>query len=83
MTTIAIPQQGVIRQPGRLSLAFRYLRRNKSLLIGLIILLALITFTVIGSVPDRAQAGLSAGGALEAAPEPAVSVWHRFLWPQP
>ena len=48
MTTIALPQQGAVRQPGRLSLAFRYLRRNKSLLIGLIILLALVTFTVVG-----------------------------------
>jgi peptide/nickel transport system permease protein len=47
MTTIAIPQTEV-RQPGRLSLLLRYLRRNKSLLIGLIILLLLVAFTVIG-----------------------------------
>lgn len=48
MTTIAIPQQTALRQPGRLSMTLRYLRRNKSLLIGLIILFALIAFTVIG-----------------------------------
>jgi peptide/nickel transport system permease protein len=47
MTAIAIPQTEV-RQPGRAALFFRYLWRNKSLLIGLIILLALITFTVVG-----------------------------------
>src|SRR5687768_1697632 len=48
MTTIAIPQQTALRQPSRLSMTLRYLRRNKSLLIGLIILFALIAFTVIG-----------------------------------
>jgi peptide/nickel transport system permease protein len=48
MTTIAIPQQTALRQPSRLSLTLRYLRRNKSLLIGLIILFVLIAFTVIG-----------------------------------
>lgn len=47
MTTIAIPQPRAL-QPSRLSLLLRYLRRNKSLLIGLIILFALIAFTVIG-----------------------------------
>jgi peptide/nickel transport system permease protein len=48
MTTIAIPQQTALRQPSRLSMTLRYLRRNKSLLIGLIILFVLIAFTVIG-----------------------------------
>jgi peptide/nickel transport system permease protein len=47
MTTIAISQPQV-RQPSRLLGLLRYLRRNKSLLIGLIILLLLIAFTVIG-----------------------------------
>ena len=47
MATIALPQTQ-IRQPSRFSLVRRYLRRNKSMLIGLIILFALIAFTVIG-----------------------------------
>lgn len=47
MTSIAIPQPE-IRQPGKLKLLLRYLRRNKSLLIGLLILSLLIAFTVIG-----------------------------------
>ncbi len=47
MTAIAIPQLQVQR-PSRLKLMLRYLRRNKSLVFGLIILLFLITFTVGG-----------------------------------
>jgi peptide/nickel transport system permease protein len=47
MATIAIPQSAV-RQPGKLTLLLRYLRRNKSLAVGLIILLLLVAFTVIG-----------------------------------
>jgi peptide/nickel transport system permease protein len=47
MSTLAISQPEVI-QPGRLTLLFRYLRRNKSLTIGLFILLLLVAFTVFG-----------------------------------
>lgn len=35
-------------QPSRLTLLFRYLRRNMSLVVGLLIILGLVTFTVIG-----------------------------------
>ncbi|HLE30648.1 MAG TPA: ABC transporter permease [Anaerolineales bacterium] len=48
MTTIAISQPQVVLQPGRLTLLLRYLRRNKSLAIGLLLMFALIAFTVIG-----------------------------------
>jgi len=51
MTTIALPNTQAPKaefMPSRLTLIARYLRRNKSLLIGLIILLALTLFTVIG-----------------------------------
>jgi peptide/nickel transport system permease protein len=37
-----------VRQPGRLALLFRYIRRNKSLAIGLLVLLLLVVFTVAG-----------------------------------
>jgi peptide/nickel transport system permease protein len=37
-----------VRQPGGLVLVLRYLRRNKGLAIGLIVLLLLIAFTVVG-----------------------------------
>jgi peptide/nickel transport system permease protein len=47
MTTLAINKPEVI-QPARLTLFLRYLRRNKSLAIGLLILLLLTAFTVYG-----------------------------------
>lgn len=48
MANIAmIPEQSVV-QPSRLVLFLRYLRRNKGLALGLIILLGLTLFTVIG-----------------------------------
>ena len=48
MATIALSARPEIRQPSRITLILRYLRRNKSLLIGLLVLLALVAFTVIG-----------------------------------
>ena len=39
-----------VEMPGRLRLALRYIRRNKSLAIGLVILIGLILFTVIGQM---------------------------------
>jgi len=47
MTTLAISKPNVI-QLGRLTLLFRYMRRNKSLAIGLTLVLLLTAFTVIG-----------------------------------
>jgi peptide/nickel transport system permease protein len=46
-TTLPLPQQEV-RRYGQAALVWRYLRRNKSLLIGLLILLGLVLFTIIG-----------------------------------
>lgn len=48
MTTIAMPQTQQIKQPSRLTIVLRYLRRNPSLAIGLLILFLLVAFTVIG-----------------------------------
>jgi peptide/nickel transport system permease protein len=50
MSAIALPPstQASIERPGSLVLLLRYLRRNKGLAIGLVILLALVAFTVIG-----------------------------------
>src|SRR5215212_1280896 len=47
MTSIAIPQPQVL-QPSKVTLILRYLRRNKSMVFGLLILLFLIGFTVFG-----------------------------------
>src|SRR5215212_9629941 len=47
MTTAALTQPEIV-QPSRLTLTLRYLRRNKGLTIGLLILLLLILFTVYG-----------------------------------
>lgn len=49
MANIALPQATTeVRQPSNLVLLFGYLRRNWSLSIGLIVLLLLVAFTVIG-----------------------------------
>ena len=50
MANVALPQSqsATIIQPGRLTLFFRYLRRNKSLAFGLLLVLFLTAFTVIG-----------------------------------
>lgn len=58
MATDALPQSSPavvapprsIEQPSRLKLALRYLRRNKSLAIGLFLLFVLVAFTVIGLI---------------------------------
>lgn len=47
-TTTAVPKQEEFRQPGRLTLLLRYLRRNLTLSIGLLMLLGLVVFTVHG-----------------------------------
>src|SRR6476661_8907526 len=48
MTTIALPQTQQIKQPSRITVVLRYLRRNPSLAIGLLIICLLVAFTVIG-----------------------------------
>jgi peptide/nickel transport system permease protein len=52
MTNIAISQSqaqsAIIEKPSRLTLILRYLRRNKSLTYGLLLLIFLVAFTVIG-----------------------------------
>ncbi|MGZ9163845.1 MAG: ABC transporter permease [Anaerolineales bacterium] len=47
MTTLSLAQPEII-QPSRLTLVLRYLRRNKGLAIGVVILLLLVVFTVHG-----------------------------------
>ncbi len=47
MTTVSLAQPEII-QPSRLTLIFRYMRRNKGLAVGLFILLLLVIFTVYG-----------------------------------
>jgi peptide/nickel transport system permease protein len=63
-STTAFPAAGMkvlplgdMQQPTRLMMVLRYLRRNKSLLIGLIVMFILVAFTAIGLVtvnPDNA-----------------------------
>ena len=52
MTTIALTQPEII-QPSRLTLIFRYLRRNKGLAIGLFILLLLVALHCVWFRPLR------------------------------
>lgn len=55
MSAVAIPQPE-IRRPGRLTLTLRYLRRNPSLAVGILILLALVLFTIIGLMTTETKA---------------------------
>ncbi|HHY49007.1 MAG TPA: ABC transporter permease [Alphaproteobacteria bacterium] len=48
MATIALPAATEVRQPSAPVLLLRYLRRNWSLTVGLVILLFLVLFTVVG-----------------------------------
>lgn len=48
MTTVAMSPPQAVEQPGKIVLLLRYLRRNKGLAVGLVILLLLATFTVVG-----------------------------------
>lgn len=48
IATLSPPVEPVFQRPGRLVLMLRYLRRNKGLALGVLILLGLVAFTVIG-----------------------------------
>lgn len=52
MTTIVATSapEAAVQQPGRLTLLLRYFNRNRGLAVGLIILVALVLFTVIGLI---------------------------------
>jgi peptide/nickel transport system permease protein len=50
MANVALPASEIVQQPSNLTLLLRYLRRNWSLSIGLLILLFLVLFTVIGFI---------------------------------
>jgi peptide/nickel transport system permease protein len=54
MATLSVPpiksMAQDVRQPPRLTLVLRYLRRNKSLVVGLGLLLFLVLFSVVGSL---------------------------------
>lgn len=52
MTTIVATSapEASVQQPGNLTLLLRYLNRNRGLAIGLLILIALVLFTVIGLI---------------------------------
>jgi len=54
MSAVAIPQPEV-RRPGRFRLTLRYLRRNTSLAIGILILLGLVLFTITGVLTTEAR----------------------------
>ena len=78
MTTLAISKPEVI-QPSRLTLLFRYLRRNKSLAIGLLIVLLLTVFTVVGMLTIDTKPRLSSFCQTETAPQRPIPVWHRLF----
>jgi peptide/nickel transport system permease protein len=46
--TVLMPVSDLVQRPSRPALVLRYIRRNKGLAIGLIVLLLLVAFTVVG-----------------------------------
>ena len=69
MANIALSSdQTPTRQPGRLELLLRYLRRNKGLAVGLVILLALTLFTVIGLLVVNPKSAYPLSAALKQPP---------------
>ena len=48
MATAVLPSNDEVMQPGQITLLLRYLRRNKMLAVGLVVLLLLVLFTVVG-----------------------------------
>ncbi len=58
----------MIRQPGNIVLFLRYLRRNKGLALGVIILLALFLFTVIGMLVVNPKHAYPLSAAIKQAP---------------
>ncbi len=70
--------------PAGSRLILRYLRRNRSLAIGMLIICSgWWLFTVDRPADHRRQSSLPAGGEAQAAAEPAVSVRHRLLRARP
>ena len=69
MANIALPSdQTPTLQPGRVELLLRYLRRNKGLAVGLVILLALTLFTVIGLLVVNPKSAYPLSAALKQPP---------------
>jgi oligopeptide transport permease C-like protein len=66
--------------PGRLVTVWRYMRRNPSLMVGLVILLALTLFVGIGHlvVDTKGQGPVGAGDQTAL---PAIPLWHRSPGP--
>ena len=67
-TTSMAPQKEASRQPGNFSLLLRYLNRNKGLAVGVIILLGLILFTVIGLLTINPRHAYPLSAALKQPP---------------
>ncbi len=66
-------------QPPPIVLALRYLRRNKSLAIGVAIILALVLFTIVGAVDGRSEQRLSAFRRHQESPEPSLPFGTDFF----
>src|SRR6218665_915519 len=68
MTIVSSAAPDIVRQPSNLVLFLRYLRRNKGLAIGALILLALTLFTVIGLFVVNPKHAYPLSSALKQAP---------------
>ncbi len=67
-TTIMAEDSQAVRQPSSVQLFFRYLRRNKGLAIGALILLGLTLFTVIGLMTVNPKHAYPLAAALKQPP---------------
>jgi peptide/nickel transport system permease protein len=68
MTTVSAAEPDIIRQPSNLTLFLRYLRRNKGLALGVLILVALTLFTVIGMLTVNPKHAYPLSAALKQPP---------------
>jgi peptide/nickel transport system permease protein len=69
MTTITMgAEPQALRQPGKIELFFRYLRRNKGLALGVLILVALTLFTVLGLLVVNPQHAYPLSAAIKQPP---------------
>jgi peptide/nickel transport system permease protein len=68
MANIAVVAEPRIRELGKFTMAMRYLRRNKGLALGILILLALTLFTVIGLMTINPKHAYPLSAALKQPP---------------
>ncbi len=79
MASITLTQPEIYR-PSRLTLLFRYMRRNIGLGIGFFILLLLVAFTLYGLATADLSHAYPSECEEQATSQLGISTWYRFFW---